>query len=135
MRDTLHDRAAPLNIVRFADDGVSIWMVDHLGQLRLDDFVRAIAQVHLPAAHAVAVVQPLRQGGDPTLRGVHCRAAYHDEIIELSGEVEGAGGPPEGRSVPKWRVRTGRVTDDRGRWIGVPPTVPIELPMLDAAEA
>lgn len=135
LRDLLHDRAAPLNIVRFADDGVSIWMVDNLGRISLDDFVRAVAQIHLPPAHAIAALQPMRAEGDAAIHGVHCRAAFHDDIVELAGEVEGSEGPPEGRSVPKWKMRSGRVNDDRGRWIGVKPTIEIELPMLGAAES
>jgi hypothetical protein len=135
LRDLLNGRGATVNLVRFADDGVSVWLLDALDRVTLEDFVRAVAGAFEPAAFAVAVVQPMKAPGDPTVRGVHCRAMFGDDLLDLSGEVAGADGPVDARGVPNWTVRKGRANDDRGRWIGVPPTIEIRLPMLGIAES
>ncbi len=134
--EILRGPRALLFILRVADDGASLWKADALPPgVSVEDLVRAIAGQFEPAAHAMAVVQPMRAPGDPTVRGVWGRAMLGDDVVEARGKVEGADGPPEARKVHRWELRHGRATDDRGRWIGVPPTVAIHLPMLDAAEA
>lgn len=133
LSEVIAGRAATVNLVRFAADGASVWRLDALEGVGVEDFVRAVVQAFEPHAFAVAVVQPMKAQGDPTVRGVHCKAMLGDEVIELVGDV--VDGPLHARSVPTWRRRAGRATDDRGRWIGVPPTVEIRLPMRDAADA
>lgn len=135
LRDVVAGSAATVHLVRFAEDGVSLWLLDALAGVRIEDLVRAIARLYVPSAYAVAVVQPMRTPGDTTVRGVHVRAAHHDDLIELQGDVVGADGPLEGRSIVTWTARSTRLTDVRARWIGVPPTVDIDLPLLDAGEA
>ncbi|MFM2247244.1 MAG: hypothetical protein RL071_3318 [Pseudomonadota bacterium] len=131
----LAGQGGAFQIVRFAEDGGSVWVADGLKGLSMDDLVRAIAGALQPPAYAMALVQPLRAAGDPTIRGVQCRAMRGDDIAELRADVTGADGPAAGRGVGAWAGRRGRTSDDRSRWIGVPPTVPVTLPMLGVAEA
>lgn len=126
---------APIHLVRFATDGVSVWLADAPPPSGLEDFARAAACAFEPAAFAVGIVQPMTADGDATPRGVHCKLAFGDELIELQGPIEGADGPAEQRRVPGWQVRTGRVTDPKARWIGALPSVPLRLGPLGAAEA
>ena len=131
--DMLRGRGANLILVRFADDDVSEWRLDALHRLAMVDLIRAVAGALEPAAYAIALIQPMHAPSDPTLRGVHCRAACGDELFELTGDV--VYNPGQESSIPTWAGREGRVTDPTGRWIGVPPTVPIALPMLGVGEA
>lgn len=135
LTDLLRGRGANVQIVRFADDEVSVWLLDALDGVTLQDLVRAVAGAFEPAAFAIGAVQPMRADGDPTVRGVHCRAMLGDAIIELTGKVTGLAGPPEQRDVPEWTPRRGHAHADEARWLGVPPTVGISLPMLGAAQA
>lgn len=127
--DVLGPRATTVHLVRFAEDDVSVWLADAIEPVSLDDFVRAVAGFALPPAYAVAALLPMRAGGAAAppgapVHGVVLRAACGDALIELVGHVERPG------EVARWSARHGRAHDDRGRWIGVPPTVEVSLPML-----
>ncbi len=133
--DLLGERLAPLVVLRFSTDGVSLWCMDGLMGVTIEDLVRGIGAAFSPPAHALAVVESATSQPDGLLRAVRCRAMFGDDIVECVGEVVGADGPPAGRSIPRWKERRGTASDDRARWIGVPPTVELRFPMLDAAEA
>ena len=133
--DVLAGEGAAINLLRFAEDGGSVWLLDALEGVSIEDFVRAVAGVFEPAAYAIAVIQPMYAPGDPALRGVTCRAALGDDVIELTGEVAPVPGQPDARHVPQWNVRRGRTHTDAARWIGVPPTVEVRLPMFGVGEA
>lgn len=133
-RDLLYGDGAPINVVRFAKDGVSLWLLDNLSHISIEDFVRAVARAFEPHAFAIAVLQPMTKVADKKVYGLHCRAAHGDALIELRGDaVDGA--IDEARSIPSWQLRRGQATTDDGRWIGVPPKVWVALPMITRHEA
>jgi hypothetical protein len=135
LNDVVVGRAATANLIRYAEDGVSVWQVDAVMGMTFEDLIRGVACAFEPAAYAMVVVQPMHAPGDPTVRAVHCRAHVRDELLEVTGDVVGADGPIEGRTIPSWRIRRGTATTDAGRWIGVKPTIALELPLLGAGEA
>jgi hypothetical protein len=135
LNDVVVGRAATANLIRYADDGVSVWMVDAVVGMSFEDLIRGVACAFEPPAYAMVVVQPMHAPGDPTVRGVHCRAHVRDDLMEITGDVVGADGPVEGRTIPSWRVRRGTASSDAGRWIGVRPSVELELPLVAEGDA
>lgn len=133
--DVFAGRGAPLMVLRFARDDVSMWLLDALAGVSIEDFVRAVARRYEPHAYAMAVVRPMWAAPDPTVRGVTCRAVCGDDLVEVTGRVQGADGPPDERALVDFEARAARLTEPKTRWIGVPPTVDVDLPMLDAGEA
>ncbi len=127
--DVLQGYIDGVGIARFAKDGVSLWTLSNPGDLPFEDILRAISRAFEPEAYALAVVEAMFTEDTGAVGGLRCRAALGDDLIELKGVRTGP------NSTGEWTLRRGRVEDDRGRWLGVPPTVPIELPMLGAAEA
>ncbi len=125
---------APITVVRFARDGLSIWRLDALAHITIEDFVRACARAFEPHAYAIAVVQPMRRAGDARVAGLHCRAAFGDDFIEVQGDAvqPAIDALPV---VPSWTARRGQARTDAARWIGVPPTTWIALPMISRHDA
>lgn len=135
VHSVLKGESAPVSMVRYADDGVSSWLMDDLEGIAFEDLIRAVVRFAEPHAYAFAVVQLLREVASERVVGLDCRACFGDEFVMLRGMLEGMDGPVQQRRVVGLKRLTRTVTADADRWIGVPPTVHIHLPFLDAGDA
>src|SRR4029079_10005854 len=106
-------RGAPIMLVRYATDSVSIFMLDTLDQVSPDDFVRAVSSRFDPPAFAMALVRPVTRNGSMTMVGVHCRAMFGNSVVEVSATLEGDADSPTGKSLSNWKRTHGRAMDDR----------------------
>lgn len=135
LADLLCDTTSAVWVVRFARNGASVWMLDSLKNTTLTELMRGIAAMIDPPPFAMMWLQPKRAPGDPTVRGVHMRGMFGDELVDLHGDVEGLHGPAALRRVASWQLREMTVTQDRDRWMGVPPAFALRLPPANDVEA